>query len=147
LRLINNSRRSRNRLNYFRAIKRVFLSAHEESRCANVSAVVIDAAKQDRGFRVAVVDISAVRPVHCAGSELVVLVFEQNVERGKRSVTARDVLLQVELVRFAQFVARVHLLLENSQIVPDHDDFVEECLEPATAGKLISTEANVPQAA
>ena len=43
-----------------------------------------------------------------AGSELVVLVFEQDVERGERSVTARDVLLQIELVRFAQFVARVH---------------------------------------
>src|SRR5436190_5938052 len=46
---------------------------------------------------------SAVRPVRCAGSELVVLVFEQDVERGERSVTARDILLQLELVRFAQF--------------------------------------------
>src|SRR5262249_24675108 len=64
-----------------------------------------------------------------AGSELVVLVLEQDVKRGERSVTARDVLLQVELVRFAQVVARVHLLLENSQIIPNHDDFVEECLE------------------
>ena len=32
-----------------------------------------------------------------AGSELV-LVFEQDVEGGERSVTARDILLQVELV-------------------------------------------------
>jgi hypothetical protein len=61
--------------------------------------------------------------------------------------------LQVELVRFAQIVAGVHLLLENPQIIPNHDDFVEECLEPATVdaatrtGKLISTEANVPPAA
>src|SRR5207248_9078808 len=76
---------------------------------------------------------SGIRPGHCAalgaGSELVVLVFEQDVERGQRSVTARDTLLQVELVRIAQFIARVHLLLENSQIIPNHDDFVEECLE------------------
>jgi hypothetical protein len=50
-------------------------------------------------------------------------------------------------VRFAQFVARVYLLLENSQIILNHDDFVEESLEPATAGKLISIEANCPQAA
>src|SRR5262249_1019867 len=64
-----------------------------------------------------------------AGSELVVLVLEQDVKRGERSVTARDILLQIELVRFAQFVARVHLLLENSQIIPNHDDLVEECLE------------------
>ena len=53
-------------------------------------------------------------------------------------MTAGDVLLQVELVGFAQYVARVHILLKNSQIVPNHDDLVEECLEPATAGKLIS---------
>src|SRR6267143_3792381 len=76
---------------------------------------------------------SGIRPAQCAalgaGSELVVLVFEQDVERGERSVTTRDILLQVELVRIAQFVARVHLLLKNSQIIPDHHDFVEECLE------------------
>jgi hypothetical protein len=58
--------------------------------------------------------ILAVRPVHRAGSELVVLVFEQDVERGERSVTARESVklrgshapfteLQVELVRIAQF--------------------------------------------
>ena len=51
--------------------------------------------------------IQDIRAAHCAalgaGSELVVLVFEQDVERGERSVTARDVLLQVELVRLAQF--------------------------------------------
>ena len=46
---------------------------------------------------------SADRPVDCAGSKLVVLVFEQDVERGERSVTTGDILLQVELVRFAQF--------------------------------------------
>ena len=34
---------------------------------------------------------SAGRPVHYAGSELVVLVFEQDVERGERAVTARDI--------------------------------------------------------
>src|SRR6266436_2933151 len=72
-------------------------------------------------------------PAHCAalgaGAELVVLILEQDVERGERAVTARDILLQVKLVRIAQFVARVHLLLENSQVIPNHDDFVEECLE------------------
>ena len=46
---------------------------------------------------------SGIRPTNCAASELVVLVFEQDVERGERSVTARDILLQVELVRVAQF--------------------------------------------
>ena len=63
-----------------------------------------------------------------AGSKLLVLVFEQDVKRGERPVTASNILLQVELVRFAQFVARVHLLLEHSQIIPDHDDLVEEGL-------------------
>ena len=37
-------------------------------------------------------------------SELVLFVFDQDVERGKRSVTARDILLQVEVVRFARCV-------------------------------------------
>ena len=60
---------------------------------------------------------------------MIVLVFEHDVERGERSVTAGDILLQVELVRFAQFVARVHLLLENSQIIPNNYNFVEECLK------------------
>ena len=79
-----------------------------------------------------------------AGAELLVLVFEKDIERRERTVTAGDILLQVELVRIAQFVARVHLLLENSQIIPDHDDLVEECFEPATVaaatrtGKLLS---------
>ena len=49
---------------------------------------------------------SGIRPAHCtalgAGSELIVLVFEQDVERGERSVTARDILLQVELVGIAE---------------------------------------------
>jgi hypothetical protein len=38
--------------------------------------------------------------------------------------------LQVELVRIAQFVARVHLLLENSQIIPDNDDLVKNVSSP-----------------
>src|SRR5207247_8050193 len=72
---------------------------------------------------------SALCSVLGSASELVVFVFEQDVERGERSVTTRDILLQVELVRIAQFITRVYLLLENSQIIPNHDDFVEECLE------------------
>ena len=82
---------------------------------------------------------SDIRSAHCAapgaGAELVVLVFEQDVERGEQCVTARE---SVKLRgSHAPFVARVYLLLENSQIIPDHDDLVEECFEPATAGKLI----------
>jgi hypothetical protein len=50
-------------------------------------------------------------------------------------------------VRFAEFVARVHFLLKNPQIIPNHDDFVDECLEAAMPGKLTSTEANIPHAA
>ena len=109
---------------------------------------------------------SGIRPAHCAalsaGSELVVLVFEQDVECGERPVTTRDILLQVELVRIAQFAwhavasrhavalregwsakeGRSHHLLENSQIIPNHDDFVEE----SSRAGFLSAEANVPQA-
>jgi len=88
-------------------------------RCYTGITYSIKPAGQNKSFAPA---HSGIRPVHRvalgAGSELVVLVFEQDVERGERSVTARDILLQVELVRIAQFVARVHLLLENSQIIP-----------------------------
>ena len=55
----------------------------------------------DFGFLMS--DDRAVRALRCAGSELGVLVLEQDGKRGERSVTARDVLLQLELVRFAQF--------------------------------------------
>lgn len=55
-----------------------------------------------------------------ASGELVVLILEQDVERRQRSVTAGDVLLDIELVGIAQFIARVHLLFEDTEIVPDH---------------------------
>ena len=69
------------------------------------------------------------RTLQLAGSEMVILTLKQDVEGGERSVAARDILLQVELVRFAQFVAGVNLLLENPEIIPNHYDFVEEGLE------------------
>ena len=55
-----------------------------------------------------------------AGSELAVLVFIQDVEGGERSITTRDVLLQVEVVRFAQFVGRVlsHSSVERGRSLP-----------------------------
>ena len=64
-----------------------------------------------------------------AGSELVVFVFEQDVEGRERSVAARDVLMQIELVGVAQFVAGVHLLFEHAKVVPDHNDLVKKCFE------------------
>jgi hypothetical protein len=60
--------------------------------------------RQDEIVRIKIVRSSLFRhsacPLRCLGpgSELVVLVFEQDVERGERSVTAGDILLQVELV-------------------------------------------------
>jgi hypothetical protein len=49
---------------------------------------------------------SAVRPVYCARSELVVLVFERDAERGERTVTARDALLQAVARFFGIVLAR-----------------------------------------
>src|SRR5437660_8008460 len=88
-----------------------------------------------------------------AGSELVVLVFEQDVEPGERSVTARESVklrgsqapfteLQIDLFRFAQFawhavprrrrVAHVHLLLETLQIPSEkHAEYCRAEYEPA----------------
>src|SRR6266567_8656017 len=63
-------------------------------------------------FRLQIAPVVEVSAALGSASELVVLVFEQDVERRERSVTAGDVLLQLELVRIAQLVARVYLLLE-----------------------------------
>jgi hypothetical protein len=71
-------------------------------RCYTGITYSINSASQNKSFAP---DHSGIRPGHCAalgaGSELVLLVFEQDVERGQRSVTARDILLQIELVRIA----------------------------------------------
>ncbi len=64
-----------------------------------------------------------------AGGELIRLVLEEDIEGGQRAVAARDVLLEIELVGVAQFVARVHLLFEHAQVVPDHHDLVKERLQ------------------
>ena len=45
-------------------------------------------------------------------------VFEQDVERGERSVTARDKLLQIELVRFAQFAWHAVALAKEGRSRP-----------------------------
>src|SRR5207248_505533 len=60
------------------------------------------------------------------GGKLILFLLEQNIERGQRAIAASDVLLELELVCISEFVACVHLLLENAQIVTDHDDFMKE---------------------
>ena len=37
--------------------------------------------------------------------------------------------MEIELVRIAQFVARVYLLFKHAQVVPDHHYLVKECLQ------------------
>ncbi len=61
--------------------------------------------------------------------ELIALFPEEHVEGRKRPVTARDVLLQLDLVSVAQAVVTVDLLLEHAQSVAHHDDLVEERLD------------------
>ncbi len=56
-------------------------------RCYTGITYSIKSVGQDKSFAPV---HSAGRSVDCAGSELVVLVFEQDVERGERSVTERD---------------------------------------------------------
>jgi hypothetical protein len=84
------------------------------------------------------------------GSELVVLVFEQDVERGERSVTTRDILLQVELVSVAQFawhaVASAKEGRSRSPSVRELADYSESLRfrgRMSRAG-LLSAEANCP---
>src|SRR2546421_264793 len=60
------------------------------------------------------------------GGKLILFLLKQNIERGQRAIAASDVLLELELVCITEFVACVHLLLENAQIVTDHDDLMKE---------------------
>ena len=84
--------------------------------------------------------LSAGRPVHCAGSELVVLVFEQDVERGERFVTARDVLLQIDLVRFAQFAwnAIASAKAYYSRSPPTQGNATQGCGDPIRDSRIAS---------
>ena len=45
------------------------------------------------------------------------------------AVAARDVLLQLHLVLFAERGVGVDLLLQHAEAVADHDDLVEEVLD------------------
>jgi hypothetical protein len=65
---------------------------------------------------------SAVRPVHCAGSELVLLVFEQDVERGERFVTARELPVKKAFGEGAERDTRGAYAPRNPPIIPNHDD-------------------------
>src|SRR5581483_1076003 len=61
--------------------------------------------------------------------EPVVVIPEQHVERGKRAVASRDVLLQPELLVLRELGVAVDPLLQQSQAVADHHDLVEEGLD------------------
>src|SRR2546428_10664636 len=61
--------------------------------------------------------------------EPVVLVLEQDVERREGAVDARDVLLQLHLVLFAEFRVRVDPLLQDTQPVARHGNLVKEHLD------------------
>jgi hypothetical protein len=67
------------------------------------------------------------RLIPAAAFELIRFIGKEDVEAGERSVTPADVALQLHLHVFRQ-IGRVHLLLERSQPVPEHDDFVKEGL-------------------
>ena len=54
-------------------------------------------------FRLQIAPVVEASAALGSASELVVLVFEQDVERRERSVTAGNILLQFERVRIAQF--------------------------------------------
>src|SRR5438093_11243717 len=60
--------------------------------------------------------------------ELILIVCEENVEAGERSVTAADIALQFHLHLVGQ-LGRVHMLLERAEAIAQHDDFVEERLD------------------
>src|SRR5262249_52895605 len=68
-------------------------------------------------------------PLASRASELVVVVFEQYVERSQRAVRAGDVLLQRDFVFVRDLLARIDFLLEHAEPVADHHDLAEESLD------------------
>ena len=74
--------------------------------------------------------------------ELIVLLGEQHVEAGQRSVAARDVSLQLDLEILRQ-LGGVELLLERAQAVAQHHDLVEEGLD--RPGLLLQLRVRRPQ--
>jgi hypothetical protein len=60
------------------------------------------------------------------GPELIFLIFEQHIESGHGAVALGNVLLHVEFLSIAQLRMRINLLLQDTQIVPHHHDFVLE---------------------
>src|SRR5438874_12795538 len=64
-----------------------------------------------------------------ARGKLILLLLEQNIERGQRAIAASDVLLHLDLICITQFIARVYLLLEHAQVVANHNDLMKERLQ------------------
>jgi hypothetical protein len=57
--------------------------------------------------------------------ELILPVREEHIEGRKRPVTGGDVLLQLDLLVVAELGVPVDLLLEDPQLVANHDDLVK----------------------
>src|SRR6266568_538992 len=68
-------------------------------------------------------------PSDLLADEAVLLVPEEDVERGERAVAAGHVLLHLDLLRVGQLLVRVDPLLEHAEPVADHHDLVEEGVE------------------
>ena len=68
------------------------------------------------------------------------LFFEQDVERGERFVTARDVLLQIDLVRFAQFAwhAIASAKADCSRSPPTQWNATQGCGDPIRDSRIAS---------
>src|SRR6266481_5575055 len=64
--------------------------------------------------------------IHPASLELVLFLFEKNIKSRHRAVAARDVLLHLDLLAVAEFLVRVNLLFQHSQVVAHHHDLMEE---------------------
>src|SRR5262249_38163777 len=69
--------------------------------------------------------ISSVLPIALLTHECIATVREEDVERRERAIALGDVLLDLHLLVVGQ-LARVYLLLEDAQLVANHDDLMEK---------------------
>lgn len=65
-------------------------------------------------------------PGFLAAGELILLGFEEDIERGEGSVGAGDVLLEFHFISVIEARVGVDFLFEDAKVVSEHHNFVEE---------------------
>src|SRR5208337_2777115 len=61
--------------------------------------------------------------------EMIILILEENVKRGKGTVNSRDILLQLHFFSIRKDLVDVDLLLHDPQTIADHHNLMKKSLD------------------